>query len=47
MSGMTGARLDIGGPHLLADNGAVHQEVLTLFAEVFRGEYRWPMPVIA
>ena len=47
MSGMTGERLDIGGPHLLADNGAVHQEVLTLFAEVFRGEYRWPMPVIA
>jgi hypothetical protein len=30
----------------LADNGLVHQQVLDLFGEIFRGEYRYPMPAI-
>ena len=33
-------------PHLLADNGHLHDQVLALFAEVFRGEYRVPIPHI-
>ena len=32
--------------HLLVDNGLIHDEILDLFAEVFRGEYRFAMPVI-
>ena len=32
--------------HLLADNGAVHEPILALFAEVFRGEFRVPIPQI-
>jgi len=32
--------------HLLADNGALHDQVLTLFSEVFRGEFRQPIPTI-
>lgn len=33
-------------PHIMADNGAIHDEVTTLFSEIFRGEYRHPMPAI-
>src|SRR6266516_3461468 len=31
--------------HLLADNGALHDEVLEIFAEVFQGKFRVPMPL--
>ncbi len=30
--------------HLLADNGSLHDEVLAMFAEIFRGEFRSVMP---
>jgi myo-inositol-1(or 4)-monophosphatase len=45
-SDMNGEPARIRGPHLLADNGAVHDAMLEIFAEVFRREYRYPMPVI-
>lgn len=45
-SDMTGGPVKLRGPHLLADNGLVHQQILDLFAEIFRGEYRFPMPAI-
>ena len=41
---MKGAPHGLRSPHILADNGLIHEEVLTLFAEIFRGEYRHPMP---
>jgi myo-inositol-1(or 4)-monophosphatase len=34
-------------PHVLADNGRLHGQVLELFAEVFQGKYRVPIPHIA
>ncbi len=37
---------DVRGPHLLVDNGWIHDETIGLFAEIFRGEYRFPVPVI-
>ena len=37
-------RLD--SPHLMADNAQIHEETAKLFAEIFRGEYRHPMPPI-
>ena len=47
-----GRSTDMGGnphsvfdPHLLVDNGRIHDETLALFDEVFRGKYRFPMPV--
>lgn len=46
-SDMKGEPHSIRSPHLLADNGIIHDEVLQLFAETFRGEFRHPMPVIA
>jgi myo-inositol-1(or 4)-monophosphatase len=45
-SDMTGAAHSLTGPHLLTDNGAIHQETLALFGEVFRGHFRAPIPAI-
>jgi myo-inositol-1(or 4)-monophosphatase len=43
---MKGGPHTVTAPHLLTDNSAIHQETLDLFAEVFRGHFRAPMPVI-
>lgn len=45
-SDMKGAPCSVTGPHLLTDNGAIHQEVLELFGEIFQGQFRVPMPSI-
>jgi myo-inositol-1(or 4)-monophosphatase len=45
-SDMHGNPAKLRGPHLLADNAAVHDEMLTVFREVFDGHYRYPMPAI-
>ena len=41
---MRGAPLNLRGPHILADNTALHGEVLELFAEIFAGKQRVPLP---
>jgi myo-inositol-1(or 4)-monophosphatase len=43
-SGMRGEPLDVNGRYVLADNGLIHHEMLALFDEVFRGDYRHDMP---
>jgi myo-inositol-1(or 4)-monophosphatase len=43
---MKGGPHKLTGPDLLTDNGAIHQEILELFGEIFRGQFRVPMPVI-
>ncbi len=45
-SDMDGALRSVRGPHLLTDNGLIHQEMLGLFDEIFDGQYRYPMPEI-
>jgi myo-inositol-1(or 4)-monophosphatase len=45
-SDMTGAPSSLHGPHLLVDNGIIHDQILQLFGEVFRGEYRFPLAQI-
>jgi myo-inositol-1(or 4)-monophosphatase len=47
VSGMKGEAYSVVGPYILADNGLVHAEALDLFAEIFAGKYRYPMPEIA
>jgi len=42
-SGMHGEPHELRGPDLLVDNGLIHKEILELFSEVFRGEYRVPI----
>lgn len=46
-----GARSDMKGdthglrsPHVLVDNGLIHEEILQLFREVFGGQHRYPLP---
>ncbi len=41
-SDMKGGPHSLKGPHLLTDNGAIHQETLTLFGEIFEGRFRYP-----
>jgi myo-inositol-1(or 4)-monophosphatase len=43
-SDMRGGPFSVRGPHVLADNGLIHVEMLELFAEVFAGRYRVPLP---
>jgi Archaeal fructose-1,6-bisphosphatase and related enzymes of inositol monophosphatase family len=45
-SDMRGGAADLRGPDILADNGAIHDEILKLFAEIFQGEYRFSIPQI-
>ncbi len=46
-SEMQGAPLHVTtSDHLLADNGALHDEVLAMFAEIFAGKLREPLPVV-
>jgi myo-inositol-1(or 4)-monophosphatase len=44
VTGMRGECLDLYGPHVLATNGFIHGETLTLFEEIFEGRYRYQMP---
>src|SRR5450755_3101592 len=37
---------DFNSPHLLADNGHLHGQVVEIFGEVFAGNYRVPLPAI-
>ncbi|MGH9611478.1 MAG: inositol monophosphatase family protein [Bryobacteraceae bacterium] len=46
-SDMNSGAAKLRGHHILADNSHVHEEILALFAEIFRGEYRFIMPEIA
>lgn len=43
---MKGAPHNLGGPHILADNGLIHGEILRLFEAIFRGEAPRPMPSV-
>jgi myo-inositol-1(or 4)-monophosphatase len=43
---MKGGPSGLRVPHLLATNGTIHEKTLALFGEVFRGEYRYAMPVV-
>ena len=45
-SDMTGGSHIMTSPHLLTDNGAIHEETLELFGEIFRGQFRVPIPAI-
>ena len=44
---MRGKAFDLHGTNILADNTQVHEEIVELFAEVYRGEVRVPLPQIA
>lgn len=41
---MSGGAVSLRGPHILADNRMLHEETVALFAEIFSGNYRRPLP---
>ena len=43
---MRGGEFHLRSPHVLADNGLVHDETLGLFAEIFAGRQRTPLPEV-
>ncbi len=48
VSDMRGAAHSVASSDtLLADNGALHEPVLTLFGEIFQGHFREPIPQIS
>jgi myo-inositol-1(or 4)-monophosphatase len=46
VSDMKGGPAALGGANVLADNGLIHDEILELFGEVFRGQFRYRIPEI-
>jgi myo-inositol-1(or 4)-monophosphatase len=46
-SDMKGGAASLYGPHLLADNTAIHAAVLSLFGDVFAGRYVNSLPQLA
>jgi len=43
---MRGGHTRLGKPHILATNRRIHSEILTILDEVFRGQYRFPLPTV-
>jgi myo-inositol-1(or 4)-monophosphatase len=46
VSNMKGGPASVTGAHLLATNGLIHDEIAAYFGEIFRGQHRYPLPVI-
>jgi myo-inositol-1(or 4)-monophosphatase len=46
VSDMKGETHGFQSPHLLADNGHLHGQLVEIFGEIFQGRYRVPLPVI-
>jgi myo-inositol-1(or 4)-monophosphatase len=46
-SDIHGGPLQVRAPHVIADNGLVHEELVSLFAEIFANEFRYPIPMIS
>jgi len=46
VSDMGGAPHRLTSEHVLVDNGALHEQTLGIFGEIFHGKFRVPMPQI-
>ncbi|MBS1826388.1 MAG: inositol monophosphatase [Acidobacteria bacterium] len=46
-SDMHGGPMHLRSPHVVADNGHVHDELIELFREIFSNSYRYPLPTIS
>jgi myo-inositol-1(or 4)-monophosphatase len=43
---MKGGPVSLRGPHIATSNGPIHDELIALFGEVYRGQFRFPLPQI-
>ncbi len=46
VSDMRGQPVSLRGPHILADNAAVHSAIVDLFAHIFRGDVSYHLPAM-
>ena len=44
---MRGAPHHMKSPHIVADNGRIHADMVELFGDIFEGKLRYPLPEIA
>jgi myo-inositol-1(or 4)-monophosphatase len=45
-SDMKGGPVSLRGPHIVGDNKLIHQPLMDLFGQIYRGEFRYPLPAI-
>ena len=45
-SDMKGAPVNLRGPHVMADNGLIHEQLTGVFRRIFEGDIRFPLPEI-
>ena len=45
-SGMQGEPIDLHGRYLVADNGLIHEEILSMFRDIFEGRFQHDMPAL-
>jgi hypothetical protein len=43
---MQGEPIDLHGRYLVADNGLIHGEILSLFRDIFEGRFQHEMPAL-
>jgi hypothetical protein len=43
---MNGQKWELRGPNVLSNNTLIHEEMITVFAEISEGKFRYPMPRI-
>jgi hypothetical protein len=43
---MKGGAHTLRSPHILANNGLIHEEIVSLFGDIFAGRARYPLPEI-
>jgi hypothetical protein len=43
---MHGGPVSLLGAHIATTNGPIHDELIGLFGEVFKGHYRYPLALI-
>jgi len=46
-TGMRGEPFDLRGPHVLVDNGVLHQPVVEMMQRIYRGDFPVPLPEIS
>jgi myo-inositol-1(or 4)-monophosphatase len=46
VSDMKGRAHTLRSPHILANNGLIHEEIVGLFGDIFAGRARYPLPEI-
>jgi myo-inositol-1(or 4)-monophosphatase len=47
VSDMRGGPAELRGPHIVGDNGGIHDSLISVFSEIFAGQARFAMPDVS